>query len=76
MENMAGQWTHSTKMGADKLAENAPNTPKFLAQKSGISMKEASDVVLLLWVNDDTKVFEQHHAVLKTNNRLHWPGAS
>ena len=35
-----------------------------------------NDVVPLLWMNDDTKVFEQHHAVLKINNRLHWPGAS
>ena len=25
-----GQGTHSTKMGADKLAENTPNAPKFI----------------------------------------------
>ena len=29
MENM-GQWTHCTKMGADKLAGNTPNAPKFI----------------------------------------------
>ena len=25
-----GQGTHSTKMGADKSAENTPNAPKFV----------------------------------------------
>ena len=31
MENMdCESLTHSTKMGADKLAENTPNTPKFV----------------------------------------------
>jgi hypothetical protein len=25
-----GQGTHCTKMGADKLAENTPNAPKFI----------------------------------------------
>ena len=31
MENMdIGQGTHSTKMGADKLAENTQNAPKFI----------------------------------------------
>ena len=45
MENM-GQGTHSTKMGADKLAEDTPNAriclPKLSAQdqKFGISMKK------------------------------------
>ena len=28
-----GQGTHSTKMGADKLAENTPNAPKFICPK-------------------------------------------
>ena len=42
-----GQGTHSTKMGADKLAKNNPNAPKCIcpnclqkAQKFGISMKK------------------------------------
>jgi hypothetical protein len=26
-----GQGTHSTQIGTDKLAENTPNTPKFIA---------------------------------------------
>ena len=31
MKNMdKGQGTHSTKMGADKLAENIPNAPKSI----------------------------------------------
>jgi hypothetical protein len=43
---MVDQWkneqgTHSTKMGADKLAENTPKLPKLSAQdqKLGITMK-------------------------------------
>ena len=32
------------------------------------------DVVPLLRVNDDAKVFKQHHVVLKINNRLRRPG--
>ena len=28
MENMDKEYIHSTKMGADKLAENTPNAPK------------------------------------------------
>ena len=37
MENRSNgkheQGTHSTKMGADKLAENTPNAPKFICPK-------------------------------------------
>ena len=29
MNGKHGQGTHSTKMGADKLAKNTPNAPKF-----------------------------------------------
>jgi hypothetical protein len=28
-----GQGTHCTKMGADSLAENSPNTPEFICPK-------------------------------------------
>ena len=37
-----GQGTHSTKMGADKSAENTTNAPNLSAQaqKFGISMKK------------------------------------
>ena len=34
------------------------------------------DIVPLLRVNDDAKVFRQHHVVLKINNRLRRPGAN
>ena len=39
-----GQWSHSTKMGADKLAKNTPNL-SAQAPKFGISMKKASSGV-------------------------------
>ena len=42
-----GQGTHCTKMGADSLAENIPNAPKFICpiclpkpQSSGIQWKK------------------------------------
>jgi hypothetical protein len=46
MNEKHGQGTYSTKMGADKLAENTPNVSKYLpklsaqAQKFWISMKK------------------------------------
>ena len=51
------QGTHSTNMGADKLTENTPNSPKLMsklsaqAQKFGILMeKKASLGVRSPWV--------------------------
>ena len=48
MDNMDKE-THSTKMGADKLAENTPNLPEFICpiwlpkpKSSGFQWKKAS----------------------------------
>ena len=41
-----GQGTHSTKMGADKLTESTPNTPKFICPNCLPKPKS-----LVLWSN-------------------------
>ena len=48
-----------------------PEPPQYLADHLTLFQP---DVVPLLRVNDDAKVFKQHHVVLKINNRLRRPG--
>ena len=52
--------------------ENAPAVS--LKRRVRSRMNRDPDVVPLLRVNDDAKVFRQHHVVLKINNRLRRPG--
>jgi hypothetical protein len=67
-----GQGTHSTKMGADKLAENIPNAPKLICPicltRFWISIKKAS-LVSVVRAHKDTHPFFYVRCSLKQTSK-------
>ena len=56
-----GQGTHCTKMGADKLAENTPNAPKFICPSPNVwdfneKRLHWASVVCCLWTRHRYRV--------------------